>query len=155
VIARRTISPPLAACLCWSHSTGVGGAVQGAITGARRRWSRHDGGVTDDDVRGLALALPGVTEAPHHERTSFRVGGKIFATMPPDGGSVNVLLDDEDALAAADGSVGVELLRWGQKLAGVRVDLTTADAAILAELLEDAWRRRAPKALVSELDAGR
>jgi hypothetical protein len=109
--------------------------------------------VTDDDVRGLALALPEVTEAPHHERTSFRVRGKIFATMPPDGGSVNVLLDDEGALAAADAGGGVELLRWGQRLAGVRVDLTTVDAGVLAELLDDAWRRRAPKALVDERDA--
>ena len=107
--------------------------------------------MTDDDVRGLALALPEVTEAPHHERTSFRVRGKIFATMPPDGGSVNVLLDEEDALAAA-GDGGPEVLRWGQKVVGVRVDLAGADADMLAELLEDAWRRRAPKALVSELD---
>ena len=50
--------------------------------------------MTEDDVRGLALALEGTTEAPHHDRTSFRVGGKIFATMPPDGASVNVLLDE-------------------------------------------------------------
>ena len=107
--------------------------------------------MTADDVRSLALALPEVVEAPHHDRTSFRVGGRIFATMPADGASVNVLLDEEDALAAA-GDEGPELLRWGQKLVGVRVDLADADADMLAELLEDGWRRRAPKALVSELD---
>ncbi len=110
--------------------------------------------MTADDVRGLALALPEVTEAPHHERTSFRVRGRIFATMPPDGASVNVLLDEEDARAAA-AEGGAELLRWGQKLAGVRVDLAGADAGMLAELLEDAWRRRAPKALVGEREWGR
>ena len=98
--------------------------------------------MTEDDVRRLALALPGTTEAPHHERTSFRVGGKIFATMPPDADSVNVLLGEEEARAAASDR-GVELLWWGKKLSGVRVDLAEADADTLAELLEDAWRRRA------------
>ena len=56
---------------------------------------------------GMALALPDTTEAPHHERTSFRVGGKIFATMPPDGASVNVLLDEEEAREAAEESPGL------------------------------------------------
>ena len=27
-----------------------------------------------DQVREIALSLPEATEAPHHERTSFRVG---------------------------------------------------------------------------------
>jgi hypothetical protein len=92
----------------------------------------------------MALALPGTTEAPHHERTSFRVGGKIFATMPPDGTSVNVLLDEEEARAAVEESPDwVELLWWGRRLSGVRVALADADADILAELLEDAYRRKA------------
>jgi hypothetical protein len=94
----------------------------------------------------MALALPGTSEAPHHERTSFRVAGKIFATMPPDGGSVNVLLEEEEARAAAEESPDwVELLWWGRRLSGVRVDLARADADMLAELLEDAYRRRAPR----------
>jgi hypothetical protein len=94
----------------------------------------------------MALALAGTTEAPHHERTSFRVGGKIFATIPPDGGSVNVLLDEENARAAAEESPGwVELLWWGRRLSGVRVELAHADADVLGDLLEDAWRQRAPR----------
>jgi hypothetical protein len=103
--------------------------------------------MTEDDVRSLALALPDTTEAPHHQRTSFRVAGKIFATMPPEGDSVNVLLDEEEARAAAEESPDwVELLWWGKQLSGVRVDLAQADADILTELLEDAYRRRAPHA---------
>ena len=88
--------------------------------------------MTEDDVRRMALALPGTSEAPHHERTSFRVGGKIFATMPLDGDSVNVLLDEDEARAAAGESPEwVELLWWGRRLSGVRVDLARADAAML------------------------
>lgn len=97
--------------------------------------------MTPDDVRALALALPGTLELPHHERTSFRVDGRIFATMPPDGESMNVLLDEEGARAAASDQ-GVELLWWGQKLSGVRVPLEDADRTIVAELLDEAWQRR-------------
>lgn len=103
--------------------------------------------VTPDDVRALALALPQVAEEPHHDRTSFRVAGKIFATMPPDGGTVNVMLGEEDALAAAEAAGGAELLWWGRRVAGVRVGLAGAAPAVLAELLEDAWFRRAPRAV--------
>ena len=102
--------------------------------------------MTPDDVRAFALALPGTVELPHHERTSFRVGGKIFATMPPDGASVNVLLGEEDSRAAAEESPDwVELLWWGRRLSGVRVDLAQADADILTELLEGAYQQRAPR----------
>ncbi len=34
-------------------------------------------------ARQLALALPQASEEPHFDFTSFRIGGKIFATMPP------------------------------------------------------------------------
>jgi hypothetical protein len=112
-----------------------------------------DGPVTPDDVRALALALPETTEQPHFERTSFRVAGKIFATMPPDGASVNVLLGDEDARAAAEASAGVDLLWWGRRLSGVRVALAAADPAELADLLEDAWYRRAPRRLTAAREA--
>jgi hypothetical protein len=97
--------------------------------------------MTPDDVRALALAMPGTVELPHHERTSFRVDSKIFATMPPDRLTVNVLVDEESARAAASDD-GVELLWWGRKLSGVRITLADADATVVAELLDDAWQRR-------------
>ena len=37
--------------------------------------------MTRDQARRLALALPDVTEQPHFEMWSFRLVGKIFATM--------------------------------------------------------------------------
>jgi hypothetical protein len=36
------------------------------------------------DARRMALELPEVTEEPHFHLVSFRVHGKIFATLPPD-----------------------------------------------------------------------
>ncbi|MGI8921682.1 MAG: hypothetical protein ACR2HD_08460 [Solirubrobacteraceae bacterium] len=43
-------------------------------------------------VRRLALALPGTIEQDHHGRPSFRVAGRIFATLW-DPGHVNIMLD--------------------------------------------------------------
>lgn len=99
----------------------------------------------DDAVTAL-LALPGTYEADHHGRRSFRVGnGKVVASVP-DEGVLNVLVDDDLARAAA-GSPGVELLWWGRRLSGVRVTVADVDPGRLDELLEAAWRRRAPSPL--------
>ena len=38
--------------------------------------------MTQDDIRALALSLPLAEEHPHFDRASFRVKGKIFATLP-------------------------------------------------------------------------
>jgi len=40
-------------------------------------------GTSPLQVRQFALAMPEASEAPHFDMTSFRVRGKIFATMPP------------------------------------------------------------------------
>jgi hypothetical protein len=114
------------------------------------------GDVTPEDVRRLALALPETHEQPHFERTSFRVGTSIFATLPPDAATLNVLLDEPEARASAEEAPdAVELLWWGRKLSGVQVFLERADEGFVQELLEDAWRRRAPRRLVQAYDAGR
>ena len=37
--------------------------------------------MTEEDARRLALALPDTVEQDHHGRPSFRVAGKIIATI--------------------------------------------------------------------------
>ena len=110
--------------------------------------------MTAEEVARLALALPEANEEPHFDMTSFRVRGKIFATVPPDGEHVHVFVapDDVPAEVAAD-PAAVEELLWGSKLAGVRVRLGVAQQEQVAELLEDAWRRKAPKKVVAAFDA--
>jgi hypothetical protein len=104
-------------------------------------------------VRRLALALPASAEAPHHDMTSFRVDGKIFATMPPEGGSVHVFLADEAVDAyCAEFPGTVEALWWGPKRRGCRVVLARATTALLRELLTESWRRKAPKKVQAALD---
>jgi hypothetical protein len=99
-----------------------------------------------DDAVAAVLTLPGTYEADHHGRRSFRVGkGKVLVTVPSDG-VLNVMVDD-DLARASGGASGVDLLWWGQKLSGVRVEVAAVDPGLLEELVEAAWRRRAPPAL--------
>ena len=109
--------------------------------------------VRAETVRRLALSLPETAEAPHHDMTSFRVAGKIFATMPPEGGRVHVFLDEDEVAAyCAEFPVAVEELWWGQKRRGCRVVLARATTALLRELLTESWRRKAPKKVLAGFD---
>ena len=109
--------------------------------------------MTPEDARRFALSLPGVSEQPHFDKWSFRVRGKIFATLPPDDAHLHVFAAEDDVpgwIAAAPDAV--EELRWGKKLSGVRVRLAAATPDLVTELLEDSWRRRAPKRVVAAFD---
>ncbi|HEX3795158.1 MAG TPA: MmcQ/YjbR family DNA-binding protein [Acidimicrobiales bacterium] len=109
--------------------------------------------VRQSTVRRLALALPDTAEAPHHEMTSFRVAGKIFATVPPEGDRVHVFVGaDEVSAYCAEYPGVVEELWWGKKLSGCRVTLRGANQALLRELLTEAWRNRAPHKLLARFD---
>jgi hypothetical protein len=99
-----------------------------------------------DEAVAMLLALPGVTEADHHGRRSFRVGGgRVVATVPADG-VLNVMVG-EDLARAASAQPGIELLWWGKKLSGVRVELADVDPDLVDALVDDAWRRCAPRTL--------
>jgi hypothetical protein len=53
---------------------------------------------TAKDLRRIALSLEGTTEAPHFDRTAFKVR-RIYATLAADGLTANLMLTpDEQAL---------------------------------------------------------
>ncbi len=107
-------------------------------------------------ARRFALSLPGVTEEPHFEMASFRVRGKIFVTVPPDGAHLHVFVDELEASAsAAENPAAFEPLRWGQRVRGVRVRLGPAPDVRVQELIEESWRRKAPKRLAAAYDLSR
>jgi hypothetical protein len=87
-------------------------------------------------VRGIALALPEVTESDHHGMASFRVRGKIFATVPDDE-HVRIMLDENGIRSAvAEEPLICDEFCWGKKL-----------SCVLRELLTDAWLLKAPVSL--------
>jgi hypothetical protein len=49
--------------------------------------------MTPNEFRQLALGLPGAVEGVHHAHPDFRVDGRIFATIAPDGLRAMVKLD--------------------------------------------------------------
>jgi hypothetical protein len=107
-------------------------------------------------ARRFALSLPEVTEQPHHDMSSFRVRGKIFATVPPDGAYLHVFVDElEVGASAAENPAAFEPLRWGQQVRGLRVRLAAAPDVRVRELLEESWRRKAPKRLAAGYDLSR
>ena len=105
--------------------------------------------MSPNDFRKLALALPEATESAHMSHPDFRVRGKIFATLWPDGehGMVKLTPDDQvkftdaepDAFRAVKGA-------WGRR-GCTSVHLATATKARVRRALAAAWRNTAPKRL--------
>jgi hypothetical protein len=110
--------------------------------------------VAVDEARRLALALPEAVEREHHGRPSFRVAGRIFATLW-DERHMNVMVDGPGIRTALAAHPGVcSEVWWGRRLAAVRVELAGADSALLKALLADAWEGKAPRRLAAERGAG-
>ncbi len=113
--------------------------------------------MTGDDLRRMALALPETTEKVTWDvDITFRVRDKIFAVMGEDGGgaSIKASLAAQQALVASDPetfSVSAYTGRYGW----TTVNLARIEADELHELVEEAWRRTAPKKLVAAFDAKR
>jgi hypothetical protein len=105
-------------------------------------------GLSGEQARRLALTLPEAVEQDHHGRPSFRIGGRIFATLW-DADHMNVMLDEGGVRTAIHGNPDTcDEVWWGRRLVAVRVDLRRVDAETLAELLADAWEGKAPKRLL-------
>jgi hypothetical protein len=102
-------------------------------------------------VRAQALSLPEVTEAPHFDRTSFRVRGKIFITAPPDEMHVHLFVGEQvRELALALHPEFAEKLMWGARVVGLRIALADASPAVVSHLVHKAWANKAPRSLVGE-----
>lgn len=106
--------------------------------------------VTHEEARRIALSLPEAVEQDHHGRPSFRVAGRIFATLW-DADHSNVMLDEDGIRTAVHTRPeACAEFRWGRRVRAVSVDLNQADAALLEELYADAWEGKAPKRLLTD-----
>jgi len=106
--------------------------------------------ISPDEARSLALSLPEAVEQDHHGRPSFRVGGKIFATLWSEE-RMNVMLDEDGVRTAVhEAPEACKEVWWGKRLAAVGVALARVDRELLQELLTDAWEQKAPKRLMPQ-----
>jgi hypothetical protein len=109
--------------------------------------------ITDETVGQIALALPGAHQGAHFDVTDFRVGNKIFCTLPKPGRmGMRISPDEQAALISEDPQTfSAPPNKYGQ--AGwTFVELSTVDDQQLRELITDAWRRLAAKKLIAEFD---
>ena len=108
-----------------------------------------------DDVVAIGLRLPGVEVATSYGTPALKVKGKGMCRLrtDPDALVVRVLdLADREALLQGSPEVFFSTPHYdGYPYVLVRLEAVGRDE--LAELIEDAWRIRAPKRLVAERDA--
>ena len=103
--------------------------------------------MTPRALRKLALSLEGTTEAPHFDRTAFR-RRTIFATMTGDGKEAMVKVSSPDLvreLLETRPEVFFSYGKWTTGMGALGVRLAKVDAALMGELLEQAWRDAGPK----------
>jgi hypothetical protein len=101
---------------------------------------------TAKDFRRIALSLEGTSEAPHFERTAFKVR-RIYATLAPDGRTANLMLTpDEQALKCEVAPEAFSRIpnAWGERGA-TTTTLAKLTAAELRNALEAAWRHAVVK----------
>lgn len=104
---------------------------------------------TEEDVRRLALALPGVTEKPSYGTPGFRVRDKLFARIHQDGGLLVLWTADmaeKESFLLSEPDVFTTTPHYDGH-AHVLVRLDRVDANRLAALLRMAWGVRAPPRL--------
>ena len=105
---------------------------------------------TFDTVRQFALALPGVQEGMSYGTPAFRVKGKFLGRMREDGDSfvIKIDFDEREFLMKADSEtfyITDHYLGYPAML----IRLSKVHSEELRRLIEQAWRRLAPKKLAA------
>jgi hypothetical protein len=99
---------------------------------------------TAKDLRRMAMALAGTSEAPHFDRAAFKAA-RIYVTLAADGRSANFRFTPDEQEFKRHGAGGV---RRAPNAWDGRVTMATLSALSSAELksaLETAWRHATSK----------
>ncbi|MCZ7661263.1 MAG: MmcQ/YjbR family DNA-binding protein [Xanthobacteraceae bacterium] len=101
---------------------------------------------TGKDLRRLALALDGTTEAPHFDRAAFKVA-RIYVTLAVDGRTANFKFTPDEqefkCLLAPEAFAPVPNA-WGRQ-GWTTATLAKLNDAELRSALETAWAHARPK----------
>ncbi|MET8847235.1 MmcQ/YjbR family DNA-binding protein [Amycolatopsis sp. NPDC004625] len=106
---------------------------------------------TWEDVVRLASALPEVEAATWYRTPALKVAGKRFARLrtEAEGGLVVMCGLDEKAALLDSGDAAFFTTPHYDGHGSIIVDLERVDVDQLRELLEEAWRRKAPRRLTT------
>jgi hypothetical protein len=124
-------------------------------------WSNHGAAkdtlmAAEDDVRAIALSLPGTTEEQWYQTPGYKVAGKGFLRLrtEADGGLVVFLPDlgEKEALLNSDSDAFFTTSHHdGYPI--VLVDLDKIDHDELRELITDSWLIKAPPKLRRQFES--
>lgn len=107
------------------------------------------------DVVRIGCALPEVEESTWYRTPALKVRRKGFARLRAESDGLLVLMcpmEEKEALLAS-GDPAYSTTPHYDGHGSILVDLGRVDPGQLAELVEQAWRRRAPTTLVRAHDA--
>lgn len=108
-----------------------------------------------DDVVRIGSALPEVEESTWYRTPALKVRGKGYARLRSEAEGLLVLmcsLEEKEALLAS-GDPPFSTTAHYDGYGAILVDLDRIDPEQLAELVEEAWRRKAPATLLRKHDA--
>jgi hypothetical protein len=109
-----------------------------------------------DDVMAIGERFPGVEVTTSYGRPALKVAGRLMCSLRqnPDAFVFRVLdVPDQQALVRGQSDVFFTTPHY-DGWPYVLVNIETVGSEQLAELVEDAWRIRASKKLVAQLDGG-
>jgi hypothetical protein len=106
-----------------------------------------------DRVRTIALTLPGIEDSVTFGSPSLKVNGKYLAQMWQDGASLILSMEiiERDFWLNAEPDIFF-ITDHFRDWPGVLIRLDQIDDDLLRDLIEKAWRRRAPKKRVKTYD---
>jgi hypothetical protein len=107
-----------------------------------------------DDVVSIGVRLPGVEVSTWFRTPSLKVAGKGFARLRTEAEGLLVLmceLDEKEALLGS-GDPAFTTTAHYDGYPAILVDLDVIDRDLLAEMVTEAWRMKAPARLRRQLD---
>jgi hypothetical protein len=111
---------------------------------------------TWERVVAIASALPEVAESTSYRTPALKVAGKSFVRLrsEAEGGLVLMCGLDEKAALLGSGDPAFYTTPHYDGYGAILVDLDRVDEPQLRELIEEAWRSKAPAKLRKPFDAG-
>jgi len=111
--------------------------------------------ITLDQVRRIALSLPEAEEGTSYGTPAFKVRGKLFVRLRPEGELLVVKVDRDERAALITSAPDIySVTDHYRNYPWILVSLANVSIAELEERVTDAWRMTAPAKLRAQFDAG-